>query len=73
MENVLLVSNVHKLLNIVKEKSGNELMKSKIGQFQIEILESLIEEKKKSDDFDEFSDLGDRLERLSDSSSEKNR
>ena len=70
MENVLLVSNVHKLLNIVKEKSGNELMKSKIGQFQIEILESLIEEKKKSDDFDEFSDL---VERLSDSSSEKNR
>ena len=66
-------SDVHKLLNIMKENSDiNKEMKSKIEKFQVEMLESLTEEKKTSD-VDKSSDLGDSLESLSDSSSEKNR
>ena len=66
-------SDVHKLLNILKENSDiNKEMKSKIEKFQVEMLESLTEEKKTSD-VDKSSDLGDSLESLSDSSSEKNR
>ena len=65
-------SDVHKLLNIMKENSDiNKEMKSKIEKFQVEILESLTEEKKTSN-VDKSSDLGDSLESLSDSSSEKN-
>ena len=66
-------SDLHKLLNMMKENSDiNKEMKSKIEKFQVEMLESLTEEKK-TRDVDKSSDLGDSLESLSVSSSEKNR
>ena len=70
MEDEITFSNVHKLLNIIKENSDNVVMKAKIIHFQIEMLEYLIEEKKEN--IDQISDLEDNLESLSDHSSEKN-
>ena len=70
MEDEITFSNVHKLLNIIKENSDNVVMKAKIIHFQIEMLEYLIEEKKEN--IDQTSDLEDNLESLSDHLSEKN-
>ena len=70
MEDEITFSNVHKLLNIIKENSDNVVMKAKIIHFQIEMLEYLIEEKKEN--IDQISDLEDNLESLSDDLSEKN-
>ena len=73
MADVITFSNVQKLLNVIKENSDDEVMKSKITQFQIEMLEYLIEEKKEDIDVEKTSDLEDNLESLSDHLSEKNR
>ena len=73
MADVITFSNGQKLLNVIKENSDDEVMKSKITQFQIEMLEYLIEEKKEDIDVDKTSDLEDNLESLSDHLSEKNR
>ena len=50
MEDEITFSNIHKLLNIIKENSDNVVMKSKIIHFQIEMLEYLIEGKKENID-----------------------
>ena len=73
MADVITFSNVQKLLNVIKENSDDEVMKSKITQFQIEMLEYLIEEKKEDIDVEKTSDLEDNLESLSEHLSEKNR
>ena len=73
MADVITFSNVQKLLNVIKENSDDEVMKSKITQFQIEMLEYLIEEKKEDIDLEKTSDLEDNLESLSEHLSEKNR
>ena len=73
MADVITFSNVQKLLNVIKENSDDEVMKSKITQFQIEMLEYLTEEKKEDIDVEKTSDLEDNLESLSDHLSENNR
>ena len=73
MADVITFSNIQKLLNVIKENSDDEVMKSKITQFQIEMLEYLIEEKKEDIDVEKTSDLEDNLESLSEHLSEKNR
>jgi len=70
MADVITFSNVQKLLNVIKENSDDEVMKSKITQFQIEMLEYLIEEKKEDIDVEKTSDLEDNLESLSEHLSE---